>query len=108
MKLYKGPTLEGISCPACGTKAMIRTSVQITETAREIRAVCSDFDNCDMSFVLQSVVTHVVRPSKKPTPSLSLPIGNQNLRKLPKPETAPEPDLFSLLPPDAASSAALH
>lgn len=96
MKVIRRERLPGIACPVCNTKAMVRTSLQITETMREIRLVCTD-DDCDCSFVAQVMVSHIVRPSKKQNPRVLLPIGNQNLRKLPTDGAAnppPQPDLF--------------
>lgn len=108
MKIAKRPILPAFACPICNTKALVRTSVQITETAREQRMVCQN-DDCDCSFVVQSVVSHMVRPSKLKNTAVALPVGNQNLRHLPKPERPAEPDLFSaLLPAPQAGPAIIH
>lgn len=68
-----------ITCPHCGSRAIVRTSEQITPTYREVRLTC-DNDECGHMMVASISIIRTIRPSLAPNPEIRLPIGNQNLR----------------------------
>lgn len=74
----KRPRLPAITCPHCQAKSIVRDSVQVTPTVRELRLTC-DNDECGHTFVCQLSVIRTIRPSAKPNPAIRLPFGNQNL-----------------------------
>lgn len=66
-------------CPHCESRALIRSSEQVSETVREARMRC-DNDDCGFSFVAQISVIRTIQPSLKPKAGIVVPLGNQNLR----------------------------
>lgn len=68
-----------ITCPHCGARTITRSSVQVTPTYREVRLNC-DNDACGHTMVAEIAIVRTIRPSLRPNPAVTLPVGNQNLR----------------------------
>ncbi|USI72693.1 ogr/Delta-like zinc finger family protein [Sphingomonas morindae] len=68
-----------MACPHCGTRALIRTSEQMTILCREIRFRCEN-DSCGHHFVAQLAIIHSVVASRTPNPEVRLPLGASGLR----------------------------
>lgn len=75
----KRPRIPSICCPHCGERSIVRDSVQITPTIRELRLAC-DNDDCGHTFLCQLSVVRTIRPSARPNPAVNLPFSNPNLR----------------------------
>lgn len=78
--------LPTIKCPHCGDRSIVRTSEQLTSTVRELRLVCTN-DDCNASFLAQLSVIRMIRPSARPNPEVSIPLG----RAIPANENTPPP-----------------
>ena len=71
--------LPRITCPHCGQRTIVRSSEQITLTYREVRLSC-DNEDCGHTMLASISIIRTIRPSARPNPNVTLPIGNQNLR----------------------------
>lgn len=60
-----------VTCPHCDSKATIRTSKAITETSREIRAICNN-PECGFSFVAHYQIDYALSQSAIPKPGLMI------------------------------------
>lgn len=74
-----------VSCPHCGTRAIIRSSGQISLLVREADYQCDNVA-CGHTFVAQIAIVRTIVPSACPRAGVFLPRGNPNLGpKRPKP-----------------------
>jgi hypothetical protein len=51
-----------VNCPACGAKALTRSSEEITPTYRRLYLACTDL-HCSMTFTASLSFEHVLSPS---------------------------------------------
>lgn len=51
-----------VACPACGMRANVRSSDEISPTYRRLYMACSNF-HCGMTFVCSLAFEHVLSPS---------------------------------------------
>lgn len=63
-------------CPHCRTKALIRSSRELSPLLRELMMVCQDAE-CGHTFVVHAEVARTVSPSAKPDPEVFLPINEK-------------------------------
>jgi len=85
--------LPRITCPHCGCRTIVRDSVQVSPTYREVRLNC-DNDDCGHTMLAGISIIRTLRPSARPNPEVSLPLANQNLRRpkaRPANDDQPEP-----------------
>jgi predicted RNA-binding Zn-ribbon protein involved in translation (DUF1610 family) len=68
----KRPRAPSIPCPHCGSRAIVRSSEQITELYRELRLSCDNFD-CRHTFVASLSVIRTIHPSAIPNPAIVIP-----------------------------------
>ena len=74
----KRPRIPSISCPHCGDRSIVRDSVQVTPTIRELRLAC-DNDECGHTFLCQLSVIRTIRPSARPNPAVTIPCANPTI-----------------------------
>lgn len=63
----------GMSCPHCGWRAQIRTSVEQSETMREVYFLCQNLV-CGHSWVATLEAVRTISPSGLPNPYIDLPV----------------------------------
>jgi ribosomal protein L37AE/L43A len=74
-----------IACPHCESRAVARSSQQLSITLREITYQCQDV-YCGHTYVAQLEVVRTLSPSAKPNTAVDLPVVGRPLqvkRKLP-------------------------
>ncbi len=71
--------LPGIICPHCNKRSIVRDSVQVTATVRELRLSCQN-DDCGHTFVGQLSIVRTIRPAARPNPRVVLPFGEWRSR----------------------------
>lgn len=67
-------------CPHCRTRALIRSSRELSTLLREITMACQDAE-CGHTFVVHAEIARTLSPSAKPDPDVFLPI-NEKTRNL--------------------------
>lgn len=67
-----------VPCPHCGTRAIIRSSEQISALVREADYRCDNID-CGHTFVVELAIVRTIVPSAMPRAGVHLPYGNRNL-----------------------------
>ncbi|HET9511818.1 MAG TPA: ogr/Delta-like zinc finger family protein [Sphingomonas sp.] len=83
--------LPAIHCPHCGTRSIVRDSVQVTELVRELRLVCEN-DDCGHSCVAQLSIIRTIRPAAQPRPDIRLPFGDWRSRPVVDVDGKPDND----------------
>lgn len=63
----------GMSCPHCGSRAQVRTSVEQTPTMRQVYFLCTNLA-CGHSWVAVLEATRTISPSGIPNPAIDLPV----------------------------------
>lgn len=71
--------LPSLTCPHCGTRSIVRDSVQVTDMVRELRLSC-DNEECGHTCVAQLSLIRTIRPAAKPKPGVTLPFGTWRAR----------------------------
>lgn len=73
-------------CPHCDTRAIVRSSGQISPLVRELDYQCQNIA-CGHTFVSQLSIVRTIVASACPRAGIHLPFGNPNLgpKRLPKP-----------------------
>ena len=66
-------------CPHCKTRALARTSKEISPILRELYYVCPD-PECGHTFVVHAEAVRTLSPSAKPDPLVYLPISEHTRR----------------------------
>jgi DNA-directed RNA polymerase subunit RPC12/RpoP len=82
------PRLPSLTCPHCGSRAIVRSNSVVTPIVRELRMVCTNDEECGCIFVGHLTATHIVRQSAIPNPSVTLPVKKWGV---PANDTAPKP-----------------
>lgn len=89
MKKQRPPLVQ---CPHCGTRAIIRSSGQISPLVREADYQCDNVV-CGHTFVAQIAIVRTIVQSATPRAGIHLPLGNPNLgpKRKPANDDAPAP-----------------
>jgi predicted RNA-binding Zn-ribbon protein involved in translation (DUF1610 family) len=80
------PRQPSFHCPHCRSRAIVRSSAQVTDLVRELDYACTNH-RCGHTFVAQLEAVRTIVPSAMPNPTVHLPLGNRNLgpKRLPVP-----------------------
>jgi hypothetical protein len=80
------PRQPSFHCPHCRSRAIVRSSAQVTDLVRELDYACTNH-LCGHTFVAQLEAVRTIVPSAMPNPTVHLPLGNRNLgpKRLPVP-----------------------
>lgn len=65
-----------VACPHCQERAIVRTSVQVSKTTRELRCVCTN-DECGCVFVATITPIRILSPSAIPDESVFIPFSKR-------------------------------
>ena len=63
-----------LTCPHCGTIAVIRTSRELASTVREAGAQCTNLE-CGHTWIARIVAERTIAPSMMPRPGVHIPIS---------------------------------
>ena len=63
----------GMRCPHCGSRAQIRTSVELSPTMRSVYFLCQNLV-CGHSWVATLEAVRTIAPSGLPNPLIDLPV----------------------------------
>lgn len=63
-----------LTCPHCGSTAVIRTSRAMTETCREASLQCENVE-CAHTWVAQIYAVRTIAPSMTPNPRVFIPLS---------------------------------
>ncbi|GAA0462109.1 MULTISPECIES: ogr/Delta-like zinc finger family protein [Sphingomonas] len=80
------PRQPSFDCPHCRSRAIVRSSAQVTSLVRELDYACTNH-RCGHTFVAQLEAVRTIVPSATPSAAVHLPFGNRNLgpKRLPVP-----------------------
>lgn len=68
--------MSSVTCPHCKSRALIRTSRQLTALVKEVYCQCQNL-MCGHTFVAHVEAVRTISPSATPDPQVALQISNR-------------------------------